>query len=189
VRIRHRREAAAHAQSDALVAALEAAVPVYSTDGRTIDDLIAGELRSRGLTVAVAESCTGGLLGARITTRPGSSDYFAGGVISYSDQAKMDLLRVPPGMLARYGAVSQEVAGAMAEGARRALGADHALSITGVAGPDGGTPDKPVGLVYLGCAGPDGTCVRRGDYPGDRETVRTFSATSALHLLLTALPR
>jgi nicotinamide-nucleotide amidase len=187
VRIRHRREAAAHSQADALVAALEAAVPVYSTDGRTIDDLVADALRSRGLTVAVAESCTGGLLGARITARPGSSDYFAGGVLSYSNQAKIDLLHVPPGTLARYGAVSEQVAGAMAEGARSALGADYALSITGVAGPDGGTPEKPVGLVYLGCAGPDGTRVRRGDFPGDRATVRTFSVTSALHLLRAGL--
>ena len=188
VRIRYRREAAAQAQADALVGALEGGVPVYSTDGRTVDDLIADELRSRGLTVAVAESCTGGLLGSRITARPGSSDYFVGGVISYSDQSKMDLLQVPPDMLMQYGAVSEQVAGAMADGAREALRADFALSVTGVAGPDGGTPEKPVGLVYLGCAGPDGTQVRRGSFPGDRESVRTFSATSALHLLRRALP-
>ncbi|HTX67597.1 MAG TPA: nicotinamide-nucleotide amidohydrolase family protein [Thermoleophilia bacterium] len=187
VKVRHRREPAAQAQADALVAALEAGVPVYSTDGRTVDDLVADELRGRGVTVAVAESCTGGLLGARITTRPGSSDYFAGGVISYSNQAKMDLLEVPPVMLAQHGAVSEEVAGAMAEGARAALRADFSLSITGVAGPEGGTPDKPVGLVYLGCAGPSGTRVRRGVFPGDRETVRMFGATNALHLLHDAL--
>jgi nicotinamide-nucleotide amidase len=187
VRVRHRRDPEAEAQTGRLVAALEAAVPVYSTDGRTVDDLVADELRSRGMKLAVAESCTGGRLGGRITARPGSSEYFAGGVISYSDQAKVDLLDVPPGMLAQYGAVSEEVAGAMAEGARAALRADYALSITGVAGPDGGTPEKPVGLVYIGCAGPDGTRVRRGDFPGDRETVRTFSATSALHLLRSAL--
>ncbi len=91
-------------------------------------------------------------------------------------------------MLAQYGAVSEEVAAAMAEGARGALRADYALSVTGVAGPDGGTAEKPVGLVYLGCAGPDGTEVRRGWFPGDRDSVRTFSATSALHLLRRALP-
>ncbi len=90
-------------------------------------------------------------------------------------------------MLARHGAVSEEVAAAMAEGARSALHADYALSVTGVAGPDGGTPDKPVGLVYLGCAGPWGTLVRRGLFPGDRESVRVFSATNALHLLRHAL--
>ena len=187
VRIRHRREPGPQAQADALVAALEASVPVYSTDGRTLDDIVADELRGRELTLAVAESCTGGMLGARITARAGSSDYFLGGVLSYSNQAKMDLLGVPPGMLAQYGAVSEEVAGAMAEGARTALGADFALSVTGVAGPGGGTEEKPVGLVYLGCAGPGGTRVRRSSFPGDRETVRTFSATGVLHLLREAL--
>ncbi len=187
VKIRYRREPGAQTQADALVAALEAGVPVYSTDGRTIDDLIADGLRGTGRTLAVAESCTGGMLGARLTARPGSSDYFSGGVISYSNQAKMDLLGVPPGMLAQYGAVSEEVARAMAEGARDALHSDYALSITGVAGPDGGTEDKPVGLVYLGCAGPGETRVRKGNFPGDRDTVRTFSVTGALHLLRQAL--
>ena len=130
----------------------------------------------RGRTVAVAESCTGGLLGARITARPGSSDYFLGGVISYADRVKMDLLGVPPGMLAQYGAVSEEVAGAMAEGARAAPRADYALSVTGVAGPDGGTAEKPVGLVYLGCAGPAGHARPRGLVPGrPRQRCATFS--------------
>jgi nicotinamide-nucleotide amidase len=188
VRVRYRRESAAQQQADALVRALEDSVPVYSTDGRTVDDIVADELRGRGLTLAVAESCTGGLIGSRITARPGSSDYFLGGVISYSDQAKVDLLRVAPDVLAQYGAVSAEVAGAMAEGGRTALHADYALSVTGVAGPDGGTADKPVGLVYLGCAGPNGTEVRKGWFPGDRDSVRTFTATSALHLLRRALP-
>jgi nicotinamide-nucleotide amidase len=187
VRIRHRRDAAAHEQAAALVAALEAGVPVYSTDGRTVDDIVAAGLRSRGQTLAVAESCTGGLLGARITARPGSSDYFLGGVVSYANQAKIDLLHVPAGMLAQHGAVSEEAAGAMAEGARLALRADYALSITGVAGPDGGTPEKPAGLVYVGCAGPGGTRVRQGSFPGDRDTVRVFAATTALHLLRRAL--
>jgi nicotinamide-nucleotide amidase len=187
VTIRHRREAAAQAQADGLIAALERSVPVYSTDGRTVDDITAGELRSRRLTLAVAESCTGGMLGARITARAGSSDYFTGGVVSYANQAKTDLLAVPPGLLAEHGAVSEEVAAAMAEGARAALHTDYALSITGVAGPDGGTPAKPVGLVYIGCSGPDGTRVRRGSFPGDRDTVRTFAATTALHLLREAL--
>ncbi len=187
VRIRHRRDAAAEEQAAVLVAALEAGVPVYSTDGRTVDDIVAAGLRSRGETLAVAESCTGGLLGARITARSGSSDYFLGGVISYANQAKIDLLDVPAGMLAQYGAVSGEVARAMADGARHALRADRALSITGVAGPDGGTPEKPVGLVFIGCAGPDGTHVREASFPGDRDSVRLFAATTALHLLRTAL--
>jgi nicotinamide-nucleotide amidase len=187
VRLRYRRSPAAAAQADAVVAALEAAVPVFSTDGRTVDDLVADRLRASGATVAVAESCTGGLLGARFTQRAGSSDYFLGGVISYANQVKMHLLAVPPGMLAQHGAVSEEVAGAMAEGARAATRADHALAVTGVAGPDGGTPDKPVGLVYVGCAGPAGTRVVRGHNPGDRASVREFSCTAALHLLRAAL--
>jgi len=187
VRLRHRRDAAAGEQAAVLVAALEAGVPAYSTDGRTVDDIVAAGLRSRGETLAVAESCTGGLLGARITARPGSSDYFLGGAISYANQAKIDLLEVPAGMLAQHGAVSGEVARAMAEGARHALRADHALSITGVAGPDGGTADKPVGLVFVGYAGPDGTRVRETSFSGDRDSVRQFAATTALHLLRTAL--
>ena len=156
---------------------------MFSTDGRTVDDLVADALRAGGLTVAVAESCTGGLLGARLSERPGSSDYFLGGVISYANEIKMDLLGVPAGMLAQYGAVSEEVAGAMAEGARAATGADYALAVSGVAGPDGGTADKPVGLVYVACCGPRRTRVVRGLYPGDRASVRDYSVSAALHLL------
>ncbi len=187
VRLRHRRSESAGDQADAVVAALQAAVPVFSTDGRTVDDLVADGLRSAGATLAVAESCTGGLLGARVTQRPGSSDYFLGGVLSYADQVKMDLLDVPPGMLAQYGAVSEEVAAAMAEGARACTRADYALAVTGVAGPGGGTTEKPVGLVHVACSGPHGTQVVRGHYPGDRASVREFSATAALHLLRRAL--
>ena len=183
VRLRYRRGAPAAAQAAALVAALEAGAPVFSSDGRTIDDLVADGLRKRGLTLAVAESCTGGLLGARLTERPGSSDYFLGGVISYANTVKMALLDVPAGMLAQYGAVSEEVAGAMAEGARAATGADCALAVSGVAGPDGGTPDRPVGLVFVACSGPRLTQVVRGLYPGDRASVRDYSVSAALHLL------
>jgi len=183
VRLRYRRGAPADAQAAAVVAALEAAAPVFSSDGRSVDDLIADGLRERGLTVAVAESCTGGLLGARLTERPGSSDYFLGGVISYASEVKMALLDVPAGMLAQYGAVSEEVAGAMATGARAAMGADYALAVSGVAGPGGGTAGKPVGLVYVACAGPRRMKVVRGLYPGDRASVRDYSIAAALHLL------
>jgi nicotinamide-nucleotide amidase len=183
VRLRYVRDEEAAGQADSVVHALAAGVPVFSTDGRTIDDIVADTLRGGGLTVAVAESCTGGLLGARLTERPGSSDYVLGGVISYADSVKEGLLGVPAGMLAQCGAVSEEVAGAMAEGARAATGADCALAITGVAGPDGGTPEKPVGLVYVGCAAAGATQVVRGLFPGDRATVREFAATAALHLL------
>ena len=183
VRLRYRRGALADAQAAALVAVLAAGAPVFSSDGRSVDDLVADGLRERGLTLAVAESCTGGLLGARLSERPGSSDYFLGGVISYANEIKMELLDVPAGMLAQYGAVSEQVAGAMAEGARAATGAAFALAVSGVAGPDGGTADKPVGLVYVACGGPRRTKVVRGLYPGDRASVRDFSVSAALHLL------
>jgi nicotinamide-nucleotide amidase len=183
VRLRYRRGAPAAAQAAALVAALEAGAPVFSSDGRDIDDLVADGLRGRGLTIAVAESCSGGLLGARLSERPGSSDYFVGGIISYANAVKTGLLDVPPGMLAQYGAVSQEVAGAMAAGARAVTGSDYALAVSGVAGPDGGTPDKPVGLVFVACSGPRRTTVVRGFYPGDRASVRDYSVSAALHLL------
>ena len=183
VRLRYRRGAPADAQAAALVAALEAGAPVFSSDGRTVDEAVADGLRGSCLTLAVAESCTGGLLGARLTEQPGSSDYFLGGVISYADAVKMSLLDVPAAMLAQYGAVSEEVAGAMAAGARAATGADYALAVSGVAGPDGGTPQKPVGLVYVACSGPRRTKVLRGLYPGDRASVREYSVSAALHLL------
>jgi nicotinamide-nucleotide amidase len=183
VRLRYRRGAPAAAQAAALVAALEAGAPVFSSDGRTVDDLVADGLRERGLTIAVAESCTGGLLGARLSERPGSSTYFVGGVISYANEVKIGLLDVPAGMLAQYGAVSEEVAGAMAEGARAATGSAYALAVSGIAGPDGGTADKPVGLVFVACSGPRRTRVVRGFYPGDRASVREYSAAAALHLL------
>lgn len=183
VRLRYRRGAPADAQAAALVVALEAGAPVFSSDGRTVDDVVADGLRERGFTLAVAESCSGGLLGARLTERPGSSDYFVGGVISYADEVKTGLLDVPASMLAQYGAVSEQVAGAMAAGARAATGSDYALAVSGVAGPDGGTPGKPVGLVYVACSGPRRTKVVRGLYPGDRASVRDYSVSTALHLL------
>jgi nicotinamide-nucleotide amidase len=177
---------AATAQADALVAAL-ADGPVFSSDGRTVDQLVADLLRSRGATVATAESCTGGLLGGRLTELPGSSDYVLGGAVTYADAAKRELLGVSAELLLEHGAVSEPVARAMAEGARARLGATYALSTTGVAGPGGGSPGKPVGLVFIGCATPDGTVVRRHEFPGDRDTVRAWSVVAALHLLRRAV--
>ncbi len=177
---------AATTQADALVAAL-AAGPVFSSDGRTVDQLVADLLRSRGATVATAESCTGGLLGGRLTELPGSSDYVLGGAVTYADAAKRDLLGVPAELLREHGAVSEPVARAMAEGARARLGATYALSTTGVAGPGGGSPGKPVGLIFIACAAPDGTVVRRHEFPGDRDTVRAWSVVAALHLLRRAV--
>lgn len=160
---------------------------LFSRDGATVDEVVARGLVAAGQTVAVAESCTGGGLGARLTARPGSSAYVLGGVIAYADRAKTALLGVDPEIIRRHGAVSRECAEAMALGARERLGADWALSITGVAGPGGGTPDKPVGLVYLGLAGPDGVrhaVQRRGD---GREAIRARAVAAALHLLRRAL--
>jgi len=138
----------------------------------------------RGLTVALAESCTGGLVAAAVTETPGSSGYFAGGVVSYADSAKRDLLGVPPDVLAAHGAVSAQVARAMAEGARDRFGASLAGSVTGIAGPDGGSADKPVGLTYLGVADERGVDVRRIVWPGDRAANRRDSGVALLELLL-----
>jgi nicotinamide-nucleotide amidase len=188
VQVRHdAADAAACRCSERLLAALGRETPVFSDDGRTIDELVADLLRSSRGTVAVAESCTGGGLGARLTERPGSSAYFLGGVIAYASEVKIDLLNVPAGMLAQYGAVSEEVAAAMAEGVRAVTGAVYGLGVSGVAGPDGGSEEKPVGLVYLALAGEEGTTVERHLFPGDRQTVRAWSATAALHLLRTRL--
>lgn len=144
---------------------------------------IARALKRRGWTLAVAESCTGGLLGYGITKVPGSSSYFLGGIISYSNQAKESLLGVSAETLAQHGAVSQETALAMAAGACRALGADVGISITGIAGPSGGTQDKPVGLTWIGVHSPRGAHAERFVFPGDRQGNRAAAAEAALKLL------
>ena len=145
---------------------------------------VVGErLRAAGSTLSVAESCTGGLLAERITAVPGSSDYFLGGVVTYSNDWKIRLLGVPGEMLAEHGAVSEAVARAMAEGARERFATDYALSITGVAGPGGGSDEKPVGTVHLGLAGPAGVEHRRARFPGGREFVRTQASQLALEML------
>lgn len=143
-----------------------------------------GVCLARGLTVATAESCTGGLVAHAITEIPGSSAYFLGGVVSYSDAAKAAFLDVPDGVLAAHGAVSAQVAKAMADGARSRFGASLAVSITGVAGPTGGSEAKPVGLVYVGLAGPGGDEVRRFQWSGGRTANKQDSALAALELLL-----
>jgi nicotinamide-nucleotide amidase len=138
----------------------------------------------RGLTVALAESCTGGLVAAAMTETPGSSGFFAGGVVSYADAAKRNLLGVPSEVLAAHGAVSAQVARAMAEGARDRFGASLAGAVTGIAGPDGGSDDKPVGLTYVGVADADGVDVRRIVWSGDRAANRRDSGVALLELLL-----
>jgi PncC family amidohydrolase len=139
---------------------------------------------ARGLTVALAESCTGGLVAAALTETPGSSGFFVGSVVSYADAAKRDLLGVDADVLAAHGAVSAQVARAMAEGARDRFGASVAGSVTGIAGPDGGSPEKPVGLTYLGVADEDGVDVRRVVWSGDRAANRRDSGIALLELLL-----
>jgi competence/damage-inducible protein CinA-like protein len=138
-------------------------------------------LRERGLTLVTAESCTGGLVGGRLTDVPGSSDVFLGGAIVYSNEAKVAQLGVPAALLAAHGAVSAEAAAAMAQGARELLGADVAVAVTGVAGPGGGTEAKPVGLVFIHASGPLGDHAVRLDFPGDRETIRGRATVAALH--------
>lgn len=140
-------------------------------------------LRRGGLRLAVAESCTGGLLASMITDVAGSSDYFLGGVVSYSDEVKESLLGVPHELLVEQGAVSDEVALAMAWGVRRLLRADVSLAITGVAGPGGGTPLKPVGLVYVALAAPDSAFCREFRWASDRTGNKELSARAALDIL------
>jgi nicotinamide-nucleotide amidase len=157
---------------------------LYSDDGSHVDDQVATMLIEQGLTVAVAESCTGGLLLGRLTDRPGSSAYVRGGIVAYSNEVKVSVAQVPAELIEEHGAVSQEVALALAQGARSVLGADIGLGVTGVAGPGGGTEEKPVGLVWLALVGSDGRrLVRRTDQRGTRADVRERSTTSIMHLL------
>ena len=143
-----------------------------------------GVCLGRGVTVSVAESCTGGLVADAITDIAGSSGYFAGGVVSYSNAAKEQLLGVPEAVLEAHGAVSAQVARAMAEGARSRFAADVAASVTGIAGPDGGSDAKPVGLTYVAVADADGVDVRRHLWSGDRLANKVSSAAAVLELLL-----
>ena len=155
---------------------------LFSVDGSTVDEQVAALLAGR--TMGVAESCTGGLMAARLTERPGSSAYFAGGVVSYSNEAKAALLGVDPALIERHGAVSLEVAEGMADGALARFEADTAVSITGVAGPNGGTEAKPVGYVCWCAKLADGSkLVRDARLPGDRAEVRDRSTTVGMHLL------
>jgi nicotinamide-nucleotide amidase len=156
---------------------------VYALDDETLEAAAVRLLRSRAITLAVAESCTGGTLAGRITDISGSSEVFLGGVVAYSNKAKVDLLGVPPDLIEAHGAVSREVAEAMATGVRGRLGADIGIGITGIAGPGGGTPDKPVGLVWIGLARADGAVAERNAYIGIRRDVRTKATQTALTML------
>lgn len=160
---------------------------VYTRGEVTMEAVVGGMLAERALTLATAESCTGGLIGARLTAVPGSSRYYRGGVVAYANEAKRDLLGVPEALLREHGAVSGPVACAMAEGARARLGADLALATTGISGPDGGTPEKPVGLVWIAFASKDGVEAEQMVFPFDRERHRAITAQTALDWVRRAL--
>lgn len=157
---------------------------VYARKRIELEVLVATHLTGRGHTLATAESCTGGLIGARLTSASGSSTFYRGGVVAYADIVKRNLLGVPDELLQRDGAVSEPVARAMADGARAAFKTDYALAVTGIAGPSGGSPDKPVGLVFIALAGPAGTRALRHVFVGNREMIRESACRAALRMLL-----
>ena len=170
----------AEALADAIGTRLERYL--YSDDGRTVEEIVLSLCRDRGLTLATAESCTGGLLAARLTAVPGYSDVTLGGVVAYGNEVKERVLGVPAELIEEHGAVSAEVAAALARGGRARLGADVAIGITGVAGPGGGTEEKPVGLVYFHVETPDGGHGSTFSFPGDRDSIRRRSVVASLHL-------
>jgi nicotinamide-nucleotide amidase len=178
-------EAGGETRADELSARLVAPLERYlfSRDARGVEELVLDLCRERGFMLGTAESCTGGMVAERLTSVPGSSDVFLGTVVAYADEVKLRELDVPGELLERHGAVSAEVAAAMAAGARKRLRADVALAVTGIAGPGGGSPEKPVGLVHLHAEAPSGA--RRADFvfPGDRDGIRRRATVTALHLL------
>lgn len=158
---------------------------IYGEADDTFASVVGRILRNRGVTLAIAESCTGGLVGAMLTREPGASDFLLLDAVTYANSAKERVLGVGGDLLRAHGAVSSECAAAMAEGARRASGADVALSLTGVAGPTGGSDDKPVGTVFMAVSGARGTDVKHRLFPGDRSQIQTFAAYAGLHLVRT----
>ena len=178
-------EPGAEARADALAASLAEPLGTYlfAEDERGVEEIVLDLCRARSLELATAESCTGGLVAARLTSVPGSSDVFVGGIVAYANEVKEAELGVPAEVLQEHGAVSAETAEVMAEGARRRLGADVGVSVTGVAGPGGGSEEKPVGLVYILAVTPDASHGITFDFPADRETIRRRATVAALHLV------
>jgi nicotinamide-nucleotide amidase len=162
---------------------------LFARDERPVEELVLALSRARGWTLATAESCTGGLVAGRLTSVPGSSDVFLGGIVAYANEVKEQELGVPAGVLAEHGAVSAETAAAMAAGVRARLRADVAVSVTGVAGPSGGTREKPIGLVLLHVETPEAGDAIEFTFPGDRESIRSRATVAALHLLRRQLTR
>jgi nicotinamide-nucleotide amidase len=177
------------AEADALIDGMDSKITdllgecVFGRDDQTLEQVVVDTLVRRGLTLSLAESCTGGLVANRITDIPGSSAAFMVGVVSYANQAKMDFLGVGEQLLINYGAVSEQVARAMAEGVRQRSGTDVALSITGIAGPSGGTPEKPVGLVYMALASDMGTVAEQYQFVGSRINIKLSASQFALNML------
>jgi nicotinamide-nucleotide amidase len=179
----HRAEAEGMAEQEERSLRASLSKLVYGVDDQSLAEVVGEGLTRMGKTIAVAESCTGGLLAELITDVPGSSGYFTYGWVTYSNEAKSRELDVPADMIERYGAVSEQVAGAMAQGARRKAGTDYAIAITGIAGPGGGTEQKPVGLVYITVDSQGGTDTSRHVFSFDRSSVRLRAAQTALNIL------
>jgi competence/damage-inducible protein CinA-like protein len=156
---------------------------LFGEDERSVAEIVLDLCRRRGLTLATAESCTGGMVAARLTDVAGASDVFLGSIVAYADGVKAGSLDVPSSVLAEHGAVSAEAAAAMADGVRSRLGADIGVAVTGIAGPGGGSPEKPVGLVFAHATGPDGDRAVRTELPGDRAMIRGRATAAALHLV------
>ena len=178
-------EAGAEARGERIVEGLRTELGQYlfGEDERSVAEIVVELCRRRGLTLATAESCTGGMVAARLTDVAGASDVFLGSVVAYADGVKQGSLGVPTSVLAEHGAVSAEAAAAMAKGVRARLGADVGVAVTGIAGPGGGSPEKPVGLVFAHATGPDGERAVRTELPGDRAMIRGRATAAALHLV------
>ena len=182
-------KAAADAVLDPAVTELQTLLgpSVYSTDGRSLETVVGDLLREYKMNIAVAESCTGGLLASRLTDVPGSSEYVDRGVVCYSNQSKIDLAGVPPPIIEQHGAVSEPVARAMAEGIKSRAGTRIGVGITGIAGPGGGTPEKPVGTVFIGLATASRTVVVKQYNPLDRESFKQLTCQQAMEMLRRAV--
>ena len=177
-------EPGAEGRAEVLAAALREPLEkwLFTDDERSVEELVLDLCRRQSLTIATAESCTGGLVAARLTSVPGSSDAFLGAIVAYADEVKEGELGVPTAVLRRHGAVSAETAAAMAAGVRSRLDADVGIGVTGIAGPGGGTPDKPVGLVYVHAETPAASRGIEFSYPADRDSIRRRATVAALHL-------
>jgi nicotinamide-nucleotide amidase len=189
LRCRKESQAEAEARVEELAEKIEDELgdAIFSRKGESLEQIVSYLLQMRGMTLAVAESCTGGLLAQRITSLSGSSRYFLGGAVVYSNELKAQFANVPKALIQKHGAVSREVAAALAEGIRKRCLSSYGIGITGVAGPTGGTEQKPVGLVYVALAGEEGTQVVERNFPGDRKRIRWFAAQQALEMVRRAL--